>query len=229
MESISAAQNWLDNLKTEGEFFRQGGYVPSSDITHLFLDALGRPEKSFKKRIIIGGSAGKGTVAKLIEQVLLSQGKTTALISSPHLQAITERIRINGKLASMSDWAEGILLVRDIAIQLGNNPTYYEANVLASILVAKKYKVDYLVVEVGMGGDFDATHAIAGSRIAAVTFIGTDHREIFGTAKNTAHAKAGIFETPDLIAAFSAEKVYKDLLQARSKLPIKWIKGLVSI
>lgn len=228
MESVSAAQDWLNNLKTEGEFFRQGGYVPSALVANIFLDQLGRPEKDFKQRIIVGGSAGKGGVTSLVAQTLLQQGKTVALISSPHLQVITERIRINGKLSSLEDWAEGILKVQSVARELGKNPTFYEANVLGAILIAHKYNVEYLVVEVGMGGDFDATHAISGSRIAAVTFIGSDHREVFKTAENTAYAKGGIFDTPDLVAAFSGEKQYREILQSRSQIPIQWIKGLPS-
>ncbi len=228
MSLYKEAMIWLEKLQTEGSFFRKGGYVPSVKITHKFLDKLNRPELSCEERIIVGGSAGKGTVCRKIEATLLAEGKSVLLISSPHLQVITERIRINGKLISAEKFGKYILEVKKIAEDIGN-PTYYEANVLAGILASREEKVDILILEVGCGGDFDATHGIEGSRIAGVTFIGHDHLELFGgSLENTASAKSGIFDVPDLKAAFSCEKKFRDIFNKRSTKPIKYIGGVAN-
>ncbi len=193
MEQFHEAQNWLVNLSSEAQFFREGK-APCLQTVNLFLDALGRPDEFFQYRVIVGGTAGKGTVCRTVEDVLLRSGKKVATLLSPHVQVVTERIRINGQLISPEDFAKHIFRVRDAARNLATAPTYYEVVVLAGILAARDAGCEILICEVGLGGEFDAVNAVWGPRIAAVTFIGDDHREILGgTLERIAKTKAGIF------------------------------------
>lgn len=227
MSKINIILDWLHSLRTEGEFFRRGTYEPSTKVTHEFLDLMGRPDKCFKQRVIVGGSAGKGSVCRMIYQTLVDHGFKVALISSPHLQVLTERIHINGKLGGYDNFIESISSIKKISDEHSITPTYYECLVLAGILSAQKSDCEYLIAEIGCGGDFDAVNAIQGSRIAAVTFIGHDHFELFGSDLClTARAKAGIFDTSDLIKAYSFEQIYRSELQKRSNINIEFIKGL---
>ena len=99
MERFFEAQNWLNELASEAKFFREN-QSPSLFAVEKILDALGSPDKFFDLRVIVGGTAGKGTVCRLVEDILFRAGKKVATLSSPHIQIVTERIRINGKIIS---------------------------------------------------------------------------------------------------------------------------------
>lgn len=207
---FNQAQTYLQNLSSEAKFFRDQS-LPKLTIVNQILDALGRPDKSFTYRIIVGGTAGKGTTSRAIEQTLQAYGVKTALLYSPHLQVVTERIRIGGELIAKEDFGQSILAIKKAAEALDVTPTYYEAIVLAGILAAKTAGAEILICEVGIGGEFDAVNAVQGPRMAAVTFIGEDHLEMFGNSlEKLATAKAGIF-TADSVYNVSFEKNFRDL------------------
>ena len=227
MERFLQAQNWLETLSSEAKFFRKG-LTPSLEVFNEFLDALKRPDESFEWRVIIGGTAGKGTACRLAEDVLLRAGKRVATLVSPHVQVITERIRINGKLISMEAFGDAILAVKAIAQKLGKRATYYETCVLAGILAAKKAGCEILICEVGLGGEKDAVNAVRGKRIAALTFVGEDHLEILGgNLKKIAETKAGIF-TSDSVLNLSFEKNYCSTLEKVAVSKVQFIKGVSS-
>ncbi len=224
MRNYQKALDWLNELSSEGKFFRVNK-KPSLDTINFILNALGRPDKSFQWRVVVGGTAGKGTVCRLTEDVLLEQGKTVATLMSPHLQVVTERVRINGKLISANDFGASILEIKAVST-VKNKPTYYEAIVLSGILAAKKLGCEILITEVGIGGEWDAVNAVQGKRISALTFIGDDHlKTLGGSLEAIAKTKAGIF-TKDTVYAISAEKVFTGILSVKSPIEIKWVKGL---
>jgi folylpolyglutamate synthase/dihydropteroate synthase len=225
MDRFSEAQNWLKELSSEAQFFRKG-LSPSLEIFTEFLDALGKPDEFFDYRIVIGGTAGKGTVCRLTEDVLVQSGKKVALIVSPHIQVVTERIQLGGKIISKDDFAMAILTVKETAQKLNKRATYYETCVLAGIWAAKKWGAEILICEVGCGGEKDAVNAVRGKRIAAVTFIGDDHREILGgTLEKIAETKAGIF-TKDSVLNLSFEHKYYSILESVAKSKIHYVKGI---
>ena len=225
MDRFSKAQDWLEELSSEAQFFKTNT-VPSLNIVNEFLDVLNRPDESFKYRIVIGGTAGKGTVCRLTEDVLIRSGKKVALISSPHIQIITERIRLGGQLISKDLFADSILKIKEVSKKIKANITYYEAIVLAGILAAKNWGAEILICEVGMGGEKDAVNAVRGKRIAALTFIGDDHREhLGGTLAKIAETKAGIF-TKNSIFNTSYEQKYCSTLNNIAKSEVTYIKGI---
>lgn len=228
MDQFTQAINWLNMLSSEAKFFRKG-QTPSLDVTNQILDTLNRPDKSFKYRVVIGGTAGKGTVCRLIEDTLERHGLKTSCLVSPHLQDVKERIRIGGELISKDLFGECILEIKNIKTECGAIPTYYEALVLAGILAAKKSKAQVLICEVGMGGRLDAVNTVQGRRIAGVTFIGEDHLEFFNNSiEKLAAEKAAIF-TEDSVLNISFEQSYCSIFREVSASgEVIFLKGVKS-
>ncbi len=227
MEHFHKAEDWLLKLSSEAKFFRKNT-PPSLEVVQRVLDQLGRPDSFFEWRIVVGGTAGKGTVCRLAEDVLLQEGKTVATLISPHLQVVTERIRINGKLINQEVFGSTLLKIKEVSETLGIIPTYYEAVVLTGILAAKNAGCEILICEVGMGGRLDAVNAVEGKRISALTFIGEDHLEKFGNSiEKLAQEKAGIF-TEDCEWGISYEQKMCSIINKISNVKIEYIKGIKS-
>lgn len=219
------ALDWLDRLASEKKFFHDKR-PPSLDEVNRALDLLGRPDKTFEYRVVVGGTAGKGTTCRYTEQTLLAAGKSVALLSSPHLQVVNERIRLNGRLIGREDFGGAITRLRVLIDEHGLALTFYEVIVLAGILAAAEQGVKVLICEVGMGGELDAVNAVQGSRIAALTFVGEDHLEMFGhSIQKLAKAKAGIF-TKDSILNLSYEQNLCSILNKISSSKILYLKGV---
>ena len=173
--------SWLNDLASEAQFFRKK-VKPTLEVTQQLLEALDNPDLNFKYRVIVGGTAGKGTVCYLVEDVLIRENQSCGCLISPHLQIVRERIRINGKIISEEDFGDAVCQVKTVAQALKIVPTYYEAIVVAGILAASDAGVEVLVAEIGMGGEFDAVNAIRGDRISVLTFVGSDHLEFFNNS-----------------------------------------------
>ncbi len=224
MSKFKEAKVWLKQLASEREFFLNKK-TPSLDSVKKILNKLDNPDLFFDYRVIVGGTAGKGSVCYLTEDILLKNKKKVLTLSSPHLQEVRERIKINGEIISEKKFGRYILKIKEITKKNNIKITYYEAIVLAGIYAGKKEKCEILIAEIGLGGEFDAVNAIKGERIAVLTFIGKDHMEILGNLKNIAKTKAGIF-TKDTIFALSGEKVFKKEISEKAKIKIEFIKGI---
>jgi folylpolyglutamate synthase/dihydropteroate synthase len=221
----ASALQWLNKLSSESAFFKKKAQ-PSLDLVHKALDLMGRPDKNFKYRVVVGGTAGKGTVCRHIEQTLLQEGTSVALLSSPHLQVVNERIRINGKIISKDNFTVAINKIKGLVEIEKLSLTYYEVIVLAGIYWAANQGIKILVCEVGLGGEFDAVNAVSGPRICGLTFIGDDHIEILGpTRENIAQTKSKIF-TQDSIGNFSYEQKFRTILDNNASAKITYLKGI---
>ncbi len=223
MNQFEEAINYLNELASEANFFKSKKEVTLNTINE-YLDYFQRPELSFKHKIIIAGTAGKGTVCRNIENLLLKQGFTTTTLISPHIQVVTERIRINGKLISKEQFAQTILQIKQTQNKLSTKLSFYEALVLAGIIAGKYSNTDILICEVGLGGRYDATNAIKGKRIVGLTFIGEDHMDILGNLDNIAYEKCGIF-TKESIFNVTYEQNYKELLKKETNNNISFIEN----
>jgi len=225
MEHFHKAEDWLMKLSSEAQFFRKDT-PPSLEVVQQILDALGRPDQSFAWRVIVGGTAGKGTVCRLIEDVLLYAGKKVATLISPHVQVLAERVRINGVLINADEFGLTLLKIKKVCEELLVIPTYYEAIILAGILSAKNAGCEILICEVGMGGRLDAVNSVQGKRVSALTFIGDDHLEMFdGNIGKMANEKAGIF-TSDSVYNVSYEQKMCSTLNKIAKTEIDYVKGI---
>ena len=175
----------------------QFGIKLGLDNIQAILAALGNPERAWRS-IHIAGTNGKGSVAAMVECGLRAGGLKTGRYTSPHLDRIEERVAINGKpvdAATFESVTADVLDVVDACTKAGTltvSPTFFEVSTAVAFEIFKRAGVKVAVVEVGLGGRFDATNVLAPT-ITAITSIAFDHERHLGhTLSEIAFEKAGI-------------------------------------
>lgn len=177
------------------------------DRMHRLLAALGEPQAGLPA-VLVAGTNGKGTVAALLAAFGAAGRYRTGLYTSPHLETWEERLRLDG--AAIEGERLGALLDRVLAAAEGaleEPPTLFEALTAAAFLWFAEEAVELAILEVGLGGRFDATNA-ARPRLGVITAIDLDHREHLGdTLSAVAREKAGILRpgVPVVTAAGAPE------------------------
>ncbi len=153
------------------------------------------------KFIQVAGTNGKGSTAHFLAAILKAHGSLVGLFTSPHLCDIRERILINNVLVSQSLFAQGVTAIEQTARQLLHQqviqrmPTYFEYTFLTALYCFAHQHVQVVVLEVGMGGRWDATTAITPD-VTVITTISRDHTAILGAhPRDIAAEKAGIIKT----------------------------------
>jgi dihydrofolate synthase/folylpolyglutamate synthase len=156
-------------------------------------DRLGRPERRVPS-VLIGGTNGKGSTAAMLSSIAREAGVRAGLYTSPHLIHVTERVRLEDADVSAEELDESLGRVFDAADRAPEIPaTYFEAMTAAAFDLFARRALGLAVLEVGLGGRFDATN-VAPARLSAVTSISLDHVEELGsTVSAVAGEKAGIF------------------------------------
>lgn len=194
------ARNWLENFIPQTYTKSELGL---SRIRYL-LKLLNNPQNKFKS-IHIGGTSGKGSTAFYLARALrFAQDKghkrklKIGLHTSPHLTYIGERMQINGKAISSRELVKLVNFLKAKVESMEKTkvglPSYFEILVALSFLYFAKEKVDWAVVEVGLGGRLDATNVL-NSKLSVITNIGLDHTDILGkTIEKIAKEKAGIIK-----------------------------------
>lgn len=162
---------------------------PGLERIKRILASLGSPEMAVPA-IIIGGTNGKGSVASSIASVLTGSGYKTGLYTSPHLININERIKINGSQIKDDEINECIERIRETSEELLIRPSYFEVITACAFLYFSDKSCDISVLEVGMGGRWDATNVIK-PLVTVITNISKDHTEYLGdTIEKIAQEKA---------------------------------------
>jgi dihydrofolate synthase / folylpolyglutamate synthase len=143
--------------------------------------------------VLVAGSNGKGSTAALIASMARAAGYRTGLYTSPHLERVEERLRLDGRAVAGERLAALLAELVGLAERrLGSTPTYFEALTVAAFLWFAAERVDLAVVEVGMGGRLDATN-LCEPVLSLITSISLEHREHLGeTLAAIAREKAGI-------------------------------------
>jgi dihydrofolate synthase/folylpolyglutamate synthase len=156
--------------------------------------SLGDPHHAFRT-VHVAGTNGKGSTSAMIESILRTGGVTTGLFTSPHLVNFTERIRINGEETTERDIISLAEEVRETAGDEDDfSPTFFEVVTAMAFLHFRKMKVEWAVIETGLGGRLDATNVVV-PEVSVITRIGFDHREFLGnTLREIAAEKAGIIK-----------------------------------
>jgi dihydrofolate synthase/folylpolyglutamate synthase len=149
----------------------------------------------------VAGTNGKGSVSHYIAAILRSSGRRVGLFTSPHLEDVRERIRVDGQTISRASFARSIGAVADLAARLlaegaiAGLPTFFETLFLAALHHFACVRADWAVLEVGLGGRLDATTTVR-PEVAVITTIALDHGDILGkTLAAIAAEKAGIAKT----------------------------------
>ena len=183
----------VDLIETTMKF----GCRPGLERTAKLLNLLGDPHK--KLRLIhIAGTNGKGSAAAMLTSILSSAGYSTGLYISPHLFRNTERMTIDGIEITEEDFVKYALEVLTMVKLMGEKgleePTQFELYTAMAFLYFERKKVDFAVIEVGLGGRFDATNVID-PLLSVITSISYDHKDILGdTIEKIAYEKAGIIK-----------------------------------
>ena len=170
------------------------GIKPGLTRTSALLGALGNPHRSFRV-LHVAGTNGKGSTAAMTASMLAKQGYRVGLYTSPHLIDFTERIQVNGAPISYDSVAVLTETVRHAAEgHLDEPPTFFEATTAMAFAHFAEVGVDVGVVEVGLGGRFDATNVVA-PLVSVITTIALDHQQYLGdTVEAIAGEKAGIIK-----------------------------------
>ena len=158
------------------------------------LDLLGNPQDSLRF-IHVAGTNGKGSTCAMLASILQASGYRTGLYTSPYVNRFNERIAINGSPISDNDLVDLFAALRPIADKMPDQPSEFELITCAAMLYFKMQKCDIVVLEVGMGGEFDSTNVIHTPILSVITAMGFDHMKYLGnTMKEIASAKAGIIK-----------------------------------
>jgi dihydrofolate synthase / folylpolyglutamate synthase len=189
-------------------------------------DRLGRPERRVPS-ILVAGTNGKGSAAATLSAIAHACGLRAGLYTSPHLVRVTERVRLEEREVSEAE-LEGALgrvfAAGDASPEIP--ATYFEALTAAAFLLFAERGLDLAILEVGLGGRFDATN-IAPAELSLVTSIGLDHTEELGSTLGAiAREKAGIFRPgkPALVHA-DAEEARSALEAASQSAGAQWHPG----
>jgi len=155
---------------------------------------MGNPQNDLKF-VHIAGTNGKGSTAAMTASILRKAGYRTGLYTSPYIYRFHERIQIDGQQISDEDLVAVTEYVKPLAESMAETPTEFELVCAIAFEYYKRKNCDIVVLEVGMGGEFDATNTIKTPEVAVITNIGLDHTDYLGsTLEEIARTKAGIFK-----------------------------------
>ncbi|MGH2377101.1 MAG: bifunctional folylpolyglutamate synthase/dihydrofolate synthase, partial [Candidatus Limnocylindria bacterium] len=210
-----AERRALDALLRYGHPLRGPGWNPRSPPdprlgvprVRILLDAAAFPDLAMAC-VLVAGTKGKGSTAAFLASILAAAGVRAGLFTSPHLQSWRERIRVDGvavRPAAFAEAVEGALgyvpALRRAAPHLGE-PSAFELLTVAALGHFARERCTVAVLEVGLGGRYDATNAVDPA-VSVVTSVGLDHVAILGpTLDRIAREKAGVMRSgrPALLA-----------------------------
>lgn len=173
------------------------GIKPGLERISMLLDLLDNPQDKLKI-IHIAGTNGKGSTSTMISNMLIADGHKTGLFTSPYVIEFCERIQIDGGNVSKNLFAECVTQVREKIEELNKQDiiiTEFEAITVSAFLCFVKAECEYVVLEVGLGGRFDATNVVKKPEAVVITSISLDHIAILGdTIEKIAFEKCGIIK-----------------------------------
>lgn len=187
------------------------GCRPGLERTARLLELLDNPHKAVKC-IHIAGTNGKGSTTAMVSNILKQAGYRVGTYTSPHLYKITERMVINGVQISEENFVKyANMVIEKMKYMEQNNmevPTQFEMLTAMAFLYFQEMKVDAAVVEVGLGGMFDATNVID-SILSIITSISYDHMEVLGNSiELIAKEKAGVIKEGNTVVLYP--QLYKE-------------------
>lgn len=201
--------------------YKFGSKLGLENITRL-TELLGNPQNNYKI-IHIAGTNGKGSTSTMIHDVLMSSGYKTGLFISPYLEEFTERIQINKEHIEKDSLARITSIVIDkidIMIKEGyNHPTEFEIVTAIGFKYFEEQKIDFLVLEVGLGGRFDATNVVTNTLVSVITSISYDHMQYLGdTLEKISFEKSGIIKENSNVVIYPQSDNIKSVVREQAEL-----------
>jgi dihydrofolate synthase/folylpolyglutamate synthase len=212
-QEYQEAVEWLfvqaPNYQIDGE----KAYKPGLENIIKLCDFFGNPQEKLKC-IHIGGTNGKGSTSNMLASVLQESGYKIGLYNSPHLIDFTERIKINGKNCDKEFVFRFIQKLKTLPEDI--LPSFFEFTTIMAFEYFYQKKVDFAIVEVGLGGRLDSTNIIK-PLLSAITNVQLDHQNILGnTIEEIALEKAGIIKSNIPIISGDENGVVKNIIKAKA-------------
>ena len=211
------------------EELKKRGSVPGLDAIEGLLEELGHPEDNLKV-VHIAGTNGKGSIFAYLSSILIAAGFKVGRYISPTISCYEERFQINGEYITKDKLARLYNIVEEAMKReeekTGLKPTLFEVETAISFLYFKEEKVDYALIEVGMGGRMDATNVIRHPELTVISSISYDHQAFLGdTLEEIAWQKAGIIkESCPVVLSENSDEVCKVIEQEATKKKVKCIE-----
>ncbi|MBO4551978.1 MAG: bifunctional folylpolyglutamate synthase/dihydrofolate synthase [Candidatus Methanomethylophilaceae archaeon] len=210
--------DWLYGLTVHGIKL---GLTNTTELLHR----LGDPQNSFRK-VHVAGTDGKGSTSAIIASILESSGVRTGLYTSPHIIDFNERISVSGENITDSELSLFVSIIRPIVEDMRENGmqcTFFEVTTALAFLYFKERDVEYAVIEVGMGGRFDATNVIVPD-VSVITNISMEHTEYLGhTIEKISAEKAGIIKARVPVVTINEGKPLDIIKENAEKLSARMI------
>ena len=209
-------------LKTVNHRLRFG-MKPGLERIQMLLERLGNPQKQLRF-VHVAGTNGKGTTCTLLAGALQAAGYRTGLYTSPYVLEFRERFQINGTMIPKEELIQQVQRVADAAQSLeaaGEDVTEFEFITALAFCWFAQRQCDIVVLEVGLGGRFDATNVIDVPEVAVIASISLDHTAVLGdSVEQIAFEKAGVIKPGGTVVCYpdqqlEAEEVLRQAAQER--------------
>lgn len=207
------AVDWLFVQAPNYQIDGQKAYKPGLDNIKKLCDFFGNPQDKIKT-IHIGGTNGKGSTSNMLASVLQESGYKIGLYNSPHLIDFTERIKINGKNCDKQFVYDFIQKLKHLPQDI--RPSFFEFTTIMAFEYFYQQKVDFAIIEVGLGGRLDSTNIIK-PLVSAITNVQLDHQNILGnTIEEIAKEKVGIVKEKTAIISGDENPVVKEIIKQKA-------------
>lgn len=214
LKEYQQAVEWLFVQAPNYQIDGKRAYKPGlGNITKL-CEFFGNPQNELKM-IHIGGTNGKGSTSNMLASVLQEAGYSVGLYNSPHLTDFTERIKVNGKNADKNFVFEFIQKLKKLPADI--RPSFFEFTTIMAFEYFRLKKVDFAIIEVGLGGRLDSTNIIT-PVLSAITNVALDHINILGdTVEKIAAEKAGIVKEGIPIISGDENAATKEIIRKKAQ------------
>lgn len=200
---------------------------PRLDATRRAVELMGDPQRNYRV-IHITGTNGKTSTARIIERILREHGLKTGRLTSPHLVRFNERIALDGepvddqRIVDVFNENQMILELVDTELEAKGEAklTFFEAYTALAFQLFSDAPIDVLVLEVGIGGEWDASN-VADGDVSVITSVGLDHRKMLGdTVEEIAATKAGIIKPGSIVVSNSQKPTVERIIRDRAQQPV---------
>jgi dihydrofolate synthase/folylpolyglutamate synthase len=193
---------------------------PTLDRVRAVLDHMGNPERAYPT-IHVAGTNGKSSTSAMIDSLLTAYGLRTGRFTSPHLETLRERIRLDGELIDsgrlLAAWEDLAPLLAMVEGDGGRQLTYFEVITALAFVAFSDTPVSVGVLEVGLGGTWDATNVVDAS-VGVIMPIGMDHMDWLGDdIVDIAEAKAGIIKPGMMVVTAEQDPLVADVVSERAR------------
>ena len=212
---------WLEDLN-------QNKIVPGLERIQKIMKLLGNPQDRLRV-ISIGGTNAKGSTSYNLSKTLMQSGKKIGCFTSPHLHSVRERIKINNGNISEDEFTQNLFNLRDLAEKNNLEMTYFEILTALAYQYFLSKRVDFAIMEIGLGGEWDAVN-VADAEIAILTTLGLDHTEYLGNSLDEiAKTKAKIVRKETTVITGWEKNYHKHIPRCKKIFHAKTIRDWIKI